>query len=355
MKNTLLLAAAAALVFSSPATAAPELLREEVDRLVQRMVPACPDPATVTTRNLPMELGQGLRAAIVRIESQNPWCGNQFLAVASSANTYFIGSPWIFDGLKGSPAEKIRQFAWSRLQESVEPRLGALRKDGFYPVTLDQKTEYGILQTSGLVDQAGTIFLPGELRPLTAALPTDRLEKLRPIAERSPWTGSREAKVTVYEFSDFQCPACKRTTALTDKLLSEFGDQVRVVRLDLPLMNSHPWAFPAALMGRAIWKQNPQAFWQYKKEIYENQESLNAFTLEDFARGFAKEQGLDVSRYEADVASATLRNEILNSVGAARSLQINATPSFLVNGEMVVPGEDGKNLIAAVRAKLEKK
>lgn len=355
MKNAFLLAATAALVLSPPAAAAPELLKQEVDRLVERMVPACPDPATVTTRNLPIELGDGLRAAIVRIESQNPWCGNQFLAVASAANTYFIGAPWIFDGMTGSPAEKIRQFAWTRLQDTVEPTLGALRKDGFYPVTLDQKTEYGILRTSGLVDRGGTIFLPGELRPLTAALATDRVEKLRPIAERSPWTGSRKASVTVYEFSDFQCPACKRTTALTEKLLSEFGEKIRVVRLDLPLMNSHPWAFPAALMGRAIWKQNPDAFWEFKKQVYDNQESLNTFTLEDFARGFAKEQGLDLSRYDADIASATLRNEILNSLGTARSLQINATPSFLVDGEMVLPGEDGKNLIAAVRARLESK
>lgn len=354
MKNALLIAAATALVFTSTASAAPQLLKEEVDRLVARMLPACPDPTTVTTQNFPIELGEGLRATIVRIQSSNAWCTNQVLAVASNANTYFLGYPWVLDGYKGTPAEKIRQFAWARLQDTVEPTLGAIRKDGFYPVTLDQKTEYGLLRTTGLVDRSGTIFLPGELRPINAALASDRLDKLRPIAERSPWKGSREAKVTVYEFSDFQCPACKHTTGFGEKLVAEFGDRVRVVRLDLPLMNSHPWAFPAAVMGRAIWKQNPQAFWDYKDEIYDNQDTLNVFSLEDFARGFAKANGLDVGRFDADVASATLRNEILNSVGTAKNLQINGTPTFLVDGDVILPGNDAKNLIETVRTKVAK-
>ena len=354
MKKALSLAVLLAVVSVSTAVAAtPPLVKEEIDRLVASFLPPCPDPVKISSEPLSMTLGNGLRASIVRVDSTNGWCATQMLALATPSKTYFLGVPWILNGLSGTPAEKIRQFAWTRMQDTVEAKVAmAPRKDGFLPVVVEEKTEFGKIRMSGVVDTEGTIFIPGDVRALTGNAAQTRLDALKAVAGKAPYKGPAAAKVTVYEFSDFQCPACKRTADLGDKIAREFGDKVRFVRLDLPLMGNHPWAFPAALAARAIWKQNPQAFWAFKSEVYENQENLDAFKIEDFARGFAKANGLDVTRFDADVQSAALKEEILASVSAARSVQVNGTPSFLVDGVQVIPGDNGRQLLEAIRAKV---
>ncbi|HVR42418.1 MAG TPA: thioredoxin domain-containing protein [Thermoanaerobaculia bacterium] len=353
MRKPAVLLALLALAPLVPAQAAPELTKAEIDRITATLLPPCPDPTQVRTEPLGMDLGGGLRATVVRVESENPWCNTQMLALGTRAETYFLGAPWLLGGGTGSTAQKIRQFAWQRMNDTVEARIeSAPRKDGLLGATVEQKTEFGIVRLRGAVDPEGTIFIPGELHPLDANLAKNRLDRLGPVVEKAPWRGSRSAAVTVYEFSDFQCPSCKRTRDYATKVISEFGDKVRYVRVDMPLIGSHPWAFPAAVFGRAIWKQNPEAFWEYKNEVYESQEQLNAFTLEDFTRGFVRERGLDLARFDSDVASPTIREEILAGLGASRSLQINATPTFLVDGSQVVPGEDAKNLLEAVRKRI---
>lgn len=354
MKKALFFAAAVALALSQAAPAAtPPLVKEEIDRVVAAFLPPCPDPVKVSAEGLPVTLGSGLRASVVRVDSPNGWCATQMLAVATNANTYYLGVPWILAGLTGSPADRIKQFAWTRMQDTVEAKVAmAPRKDGFLPVIVEETTEFGKVRISGIVDREGTLFIPGDVRSLSTDASRSRLDALKPIVGKSPFKGPDAAKVTVVEFSDFQCPACKRSAEYGEKIAKEFGGKVRFVRVDLPLISAHPWAFPAAVMARAIWKQNPEAFWDFKREVYQNQEQLDAFRIEDFARGFVKANGLDVTRFNADVQSAAVREEILASVSAARTVQINGTPTYLVDGTQVIPGEDGKLLLETVRRRL---
>lgn len=355
-KVLLILAVVAAGLAQTAAAATPPLVKEEVDRVVASFLPPCPDPVKISSEPLQVTLGSGLRAAVVRVDSQNGWCATQMLALATSTKTYYLGVPWVLSGLTGSPAEKIRQFAWTRLQDTVEAKVAmAPRKDGLLPVVVDEKTEFGTIRTTGVVDAEGTVFIPGDVRPLTADAARARLDALKTVVAKSPAKGPATAKVTVYEFSDFQCPACKRAAEYGEKLTKEFGDKVRFIRIDLPLINAHPWAFPAAVRARAIWKQNPEAFWAFKRELYQSQEQLDAFKVEDFALGFVKANGLDVTRFNADVESTAVRDEILASISASRTIQINGTPTYLVDGTQVIPGEDGKLLLAAIRARLAAK
>ena len=106
----------------------------------------------------------------------------------------------------------------------------------------------------------------------------------------------------------------------------------------------HPWSFAAAMAGRAIYRQKPELFWMYKKEVYENQDKLTAFTIDDFARGFAQQHELDLKKYDADVNDEALKNEILKGVGVAFSNDIRQTPTYVVNGILVDAGQEGKGL-----------
>ncbi len=354
MKKAFLLAAVAAVgLVQSAGAATPPLVKAEVDRLVASFLPPCPDPVKISSEPLQVTLGSGLRASVIKVDSQNGWCATQLLALATTSKTYYLGVPWILSGLTGPPAERIRQFAWTRLQDTVEAKVAmAPRKDGLLPVVVDEKTEFGTVRTTGVIDTDATVFIPGDVRALTIDASRARLDALKPLVAKAPSKGPATAKVTVYEFSDFQCPACKRSAEYGEKVVKEFGDKVRYVRLDLPLINAHPWAFPAAVMARAIWKQSPNAFWDFKRELYQNQEHLDAFKVEDFARGFVKANGLDVTRWGADMQSPAVRDEILAGISASRTIQINGTPTYLVDGAQVIPGDDGKLLLDAIRKRL---
>src|SRR5262249_18050158 len=149
-------------------------------------------------------------------------------------------------------------------------------------------------------------------------------------------------------------PSCQRAAGYMKPILEKYGQQVRYVRFDLPLVSMHPWAFSAALAGRAVWLQKPEVFWQFKEQVYSNQEKLSAFTFDDFARGFAQDHDLDLKKYDADIASTDLQSTLLGGVGAAFSNDIRATPTYMVNGAIVDPGDHGNALAAYVEGLLKK-
>jgi protein-disulfide isomerase len=118
-------------------------------------------------------------------------------------------------------------------------------------------------------------------------------------------------------------------------------------------MSVHPWALPAAVAGRAVWRQKPDLFWTYKEKVYENQEKLSAFTIDEFTRGFAQDHELDMAKYDADVKSPELAASIVNGVGTAFSNDVRATPTYFVNGAVVDPGNEGKKLAEYVSSLLK--
>src|SRR5262249_59321121 len=123
-----------------------------------------------------------------------------------------------------------------------------------------------------------------------------RAKRLSPLIENSPSTGASTPQLTVIESSDFECPSCQRAAGYMKPILAAHGDKVRYIRFDMPLITIHPWAFSAAVAGRAIFHQKPDLFWTFKERIYENQEKLNNFVIDEFVRGFAQDHELDLKK-----------------------------------------------------------
>ena len=181
-----------------------------------------------------------------------------------------------------------------------------------------------------------------------------RVKALESYLATAPASGAAKPAVTIVEFSDFQCPSCKNSSGFVKPILEKHSARVRYIRYDLPLVNMHPWALSAAIAGRAIHRQNPELFWKYKERIYAEQDKLSAFTIDDFARGFAQDHELDLKRYEADLASPEVREEILRGIGLAFTNNVHGTPTYMVNGVFVDAGEGGQALSAYVDALLGK-
>ena len=324
-----------------------------LDKAVRAALPVCAD-AKVTYEASPVKLPTGFKGALVHVESARPACGGQMVAVLTGTGGFFLGSPWpLVDEPGTTVEEKLGSFTLRNLRESMSVTVERKpSEDGLWPTTLWQSTEAGKLGLSGFTDPQGRVFFMGNFRRLNADIGTQRLKSLEPFLVSAPVKGGAKGAVTVVEFSDFQCPSCRRSSAYVDAILAKHGDKVRYVRYDLPLAG-HPWAFPAAVAGRAIYRQNPELFWQYKKNVYDNQDQLTAFTFWDWARAWAEDHELDLKRYDADVANEEIKAEILKGAGMALSNDVRATPTYFVNGTIVDYGDDGQALAAYVTSLLE--
>ncbi len=347
MKKSLLLATAllaAAAVNADDEKPAPPL-GPKAEAMIDQLLPICSEAATPKRVGLMHALPANMTGNVVRLESKRNWCSGQWVAVVTNEGGFYLGIPWFLDGVEGTIEEKLKSFAWQNMQQNYTPVVDRTKtRDGLYRVTMEQTTEQGKLPLEGEVDPAGSVFFLGHFLPLSGDVRTSRVKNLSLIVAKSPATGAANPQVTVIEFSDFECPSCQHAAGYMKPILAAHSDKVRYVRFDTPLMNIHPWAFSAAVAGRAVYRQKPDLFWTFKEQIYDNQEKLSAFTLDDFVLGFAKDHDFDMKKFEADLASPEIKKEILYGVAAAFSNDIRSTPTYLVNGVAVDPGNDGKAL-----------
>jgi protein-disulfide isomerase len=161
-------------------------------------------------------------------------------------------------------------------------------------------------------------------------------------AGASPAKGPKDARVTIVEFSDFQCPYCSKVGPTLEKVLDDYPNDVRVVYKHYPL-SFHKQALPAALASEAAGRQGK--FWEMHDLLFQNQRNLS---YEAF-KGYASQLGLDVAKFEEDYKSPELAKQIEADVALARSLGVTGTPGFFVNGRFL----SGAQPYAAFKQKID--
>jgi protein-disulfide isomerase len=165
--------------------------------------------------------------------------------------------------------------------------------------------------------------------PAKAAALAGETELLKVPLGDSPGRGSRNAKVTVVAFSEFQCPFCARVLPTLEELIKTYGDDLRIVFKHRPLP-FHDRALPAALAAEAAHEQD--MFWAMHDKMFENQKALDPASLEKYAGAI----GLNVPRWKAAMESARLKSRVEADQKLADQLAINGTPSFVINGRLLM-------------------
>ncbi len=140
-----------------------------------------------------------------------------------------------------------------------------------------------------------------------------------------PSKGVANAKVTIVEFTDFQCPVCNQGRHLMDRLLKEYDGKLKVVFRDFPLP-LHPEARKAAEAAHCAEEQGK--FWALHDSLFDHPETL---TLEDL-QAQARKLGLDGAKFDACVSSGKYGQLIDDSIRAGESYGITAAPTFFING-----------------------
>jgi protein-disulfide isomerase len=198
-----------------------------------------------------------------------------------------------------------------------------------------------------LVSRDGRYFIQGQLVDLSVDPFKSVMEKIN--LKDQPIRGNPDAKVTIVEYSDFQCPFCSRAyTTLESQVLKEYGDRVRLVYKNFPLSNMHPWAESAALATACARKQNPAGFWKLYDFFFQNQQTLSAENLKEKADGVVKEAGLDVAAFDTCFDNKAALDLVKADEEEGNALGVRSTPTFFINGRKLDGALPYENFKAAI-------
>jgi protein-disulfide isomerase len=145
------------------------------------------------------------------------------------------------------------------------------------------------------------------------------------VAAEGPAKGPKTAKVTIVEFSDFQCPYCSRGKKVMEEVVAKYGDKVRLVFRDFPL-DFHDKAQKAAEAGQCANDQGK--FWAMHDWMFDNQQTLDIPAL----KGAAKTMGMDSTAFDSCLDSGKHAALIKKNTKDGQEAGVRGTPAFFVNG-----------------------
>ncbi|WP_158752400.1 thioredoxin domain-containing protein [Acidobacterium sp. S8] len=157
-----------------------------------------------------------------------------------------------------------------------------------------------------------------------------------------PMRGNPQAKVTIINFDDLECPYCARMHAqLFPDTLNRYKDQIKVVYKDFPLLEIHPWALRASIDANCLATQNPSAYWNYVDYLHTHGEDVtgpdrdpakSAATLDKLARDEGQRSKLDTTKLNACLTKQD-DSVVRSSLKEGDALGVDGTPTLFINGE----------------------
>ena len=196
----------------------------------------------------------------------------------------------------------------------------------------------------GKTDTNGNVNVVANTNQAAVADPTPApLADLPPVTSDDHVQGPSGAKVTLIEYSDFECPYCASHKATTDQIIQNYGDKVRIVFRHYPL-SFHPNAEKAAEASECASEQGK--FWEMYDKIFA---ANNAGTMSvDKWKAEAKSLGLNIKKFNDCLDSGKYAAEISAEEQAGTAAGVEGTPATFINGELVsgaLPYDQFKSII----------
>ncbi|NDD91301.1 DsbA family protein [bacterium] len=163
------------------------------------------------------------------------------------------------------------------------------------------------------------------------------------LADHTPVLGKKGAKVTIVEFSDFQCPFCARGAETVHQIAKKYGSKVSIGFRHFPLP-MHKEARPASEASMCVNEQGSDKFWKFHDKVFQNQQNLDDASLEKMA----KESGANVAKFKECYTAKKYAKAVQDDMEYGEKVGVRSTPTFFVNGQMVngaVPLEQFSEII----------
>jgi protein-disulfide isomerase len=172
--------------------------------------------------------------------------------------------------------------------------------------------------------------------------------------EHHPSFGPANAPLTLAVFSDFECPVCREEAKeLREKAPAEFAKELRAVFVNFPLEAIHPWAKPAAIAGRCVYRLNAAAFWDYHDWMFEHQPEIKIDNLRAKMMEWAKSKNLDVNQLGQCVDTRATESEVNAEITMGKQVQVDSTPTLFLNGRRLTGHIPWQNLSQIIKLELE--
>jgi len=288
-------------------------------------------------------------------------CSAQSSSPTSAAST----------GASASQAQTISAELKARIQRQIQAQYDlppdvkvdvSARKPSDFPtydtvtITLsgtggrEQKVDF-------LLSQDGKTLAKVTKLDLTKDIYFERMNKID-VKDR-PVRGNPNAKVTVVNYDDLQCPFCSRMhSTLMTEILPQYGDRIKIVYKDFPL-SMHPWAPHSANNANCLAAENGTAYWEFADYVHANQKTISGgqdiekskAELDRIALDMGKKHGVDMNRLQACIKDQS--DKVLkSSMAEGESLGLNATPTLFINGQKLEGAVDADEVRAVLNAQL---
>ncbi len=214
-----------------------------------------------------------------------------------------------------------------------------------------QGAKSGVLSAGGrdvgfVVSNDGRYAVFGELEDLTADPFASVMKKINLAGQVSKGPGN--AKVTIVEYSDFQCPFCSRGyQTMENQVLKDYGDKVKFVYKNFPLP-MHPWAQDAAVASECAKQQKPEAFWTLYNFYFSNQRDITPQNLKDKSLEALKDSGVDAAQFTDCVDNKKTLELVKQEQQEGQSVGVNGTPAFIINGRLISGAQPYDNFKAVI-------
>ncbi len=167
----------------------------------------------------------------------------------------------------------------------------------------------------------------GVTRP--SEITQNNVKPLPTVADSDPIKGSNQAKVTIFEFSDFSCPACAVMVDPLKQIEAVYGDKIKIVWKDFPMATIHPWSEKASEAARCAGEQNK--FWDYHDLLFNNQTEFS----DEFFDQTAKKLNLDQQAFGYCLKSGKMTPLIQKDFDEGLNVGVDGTPYFFINGQVI--------------------
>ena len=151
---------------------------------------------------------------------------------------------------------------------------------------------------------------------------------------KGPLQGSASAPVEIVEFSDFECPHCKKAQPKLEQLMNE-SPNARLVFENFPLSNIHKWADLAAGYADCIARSNPDKFWKFFHSVFDQQEQITDETAASKLSALATDAGVDAAAASTCASSPETKARVNQQYELGVWVGVNATPTLFLNGRKI--------------------
>src|SRR5664279_4567635 len=226
-----------------------------------------------------------------------------------------------------------QMFGWNQDLTWKIASIKPAEAQGFTEVTAIFNTTQGQQVFRVFVTPDQKFALTGDMVPFGA----DPFAAARLILKSAsgPSHGPADAPVTIVEFGDLECPACKAAQPQLMKLMQE-EPKMKLIFQNFPLESLHKWALLGSKYVDCVSREGSDQAFKFIATVYEHQGEITAETADTMLKGYVKEAGANPDTVTACVAKPETEKRVRESIALGEKLGVNSTPTFFINGRKVV-------------------